>query len=84
MLDYNTLMALHLGREAMPNRTSRRLLFNNMAITDELMSAIPPPNSVCVCVFYWPHLRHLDMPWPGIEFGLQLQPTLQLWQPWIL
>lgn len=51
MLDYNTLMALHLGREAMPNRTSRRLLFNNMAITDELMSAIPPPNSVCVCVF---------------------------------
>ena len=35
-------------------------------------------------VFSWPHLWHMEVPGPGIESKLQLQPTPQPWQHRIL
>ena len=32
---------------------------------------------------FWPHLRHMEVPGPGIELGLWLWPTPQPWQHWI-
>ena len=34
--------------------------------------------------FLWPHPWHVEVPGPGIEHVLQLQPASQLWQGWIL
>ena len=35
--------------------------------------------------FFWPHPRHVEVPGPGIEPALQLQPVPQLQgQHWIL
>ena len=33
---------------------------------------------------FQPHPQHIDVPRPGTESKLQLQPTPQLWQHWIL
>ena len=35
---------------------------------------------VVVVVFKWPPLWDMEVPRPGIESDLQLQPVLQLWQ----
>ena len=35
-------------------------------------------------LFFWQHLRHMDVPGPGIKSEPQLRPTLQMWQCWIL
>ena len=35
-------------------------------------------------IFLWLHLWQMEIPRPGIESELQLQPTPQLWQCWIL
>ena len=41
------------------------------------------PNKDEFCVFF-PHSQHMEVPQPGIKSKPELQPTMQLWQRWIV
>lgn len=53
-----------------------------------LFTPHPIARSSLVFVFvflflFWLHLQHIEVPKPGTESELQLQPISQLWQCWI-
>ena len=37
----------------------------------------------CLGGFFWPHPKHVEVPWPGTESKSWLCPVQQLWQRWI-
>ena len=47
--------------------------------------ALRSPIAFMLCIFFfqWPHLRHMEVPRPGVKSEMWLQPMPQLQLQWI-
>ena len=53
-------------------------------MNDNTKKGVTKINPFFFLFLFWLHLKHMEVPWSGIECELQRRPTSQLQQLWIL